>query len=149
MNQESCAHESETAQAARSGIWSDAVKTHAGECRTCGAIMVTAMILRAAADEAEETAPTIDYRKLWLTAEFQRRQERLRRLDLVTTFGTSVSIVLVLGTLFFWLRNHFDSITFSFDLQTIGAYLPFVLIAGGALLAILWGSPLGRGATRK
>jgi hypothetical protein len=72
MNDEPCRFEAEVAEAARSGLWSDALRSHVAGCVSCEETrMVAGFMNRAAAALGrQESAP--DPTLIWLKAELAR-----------------------------------------------------------------------------
>ena len=88
MNEQSCPREQEVIAAFSSGLWTDEMRLHAGQCPDCGETLRVSIAMRqVAAATSAEVKHLASYQTIWLRAQFTRRHEQLSKLDRVMLLG--------------------------------------------------------------
>lgn len=76
MTDDFCPYESQTAEAARTGHWSDELRVHLTGCAACEETRVVAGFMNRVANVLETPEAGPDPMLIWLKAELSRRHER-------------------------------------------------------------------------
>lgn len=82
MRMQHCDNEERIARAARLNLWSEELRSHAGNCPVCGDVaMIAGFMSSQVADElaADAPAPLPDPQRIYWTARFEARREAARR----------------------------------------------------------------------
>ena len=103
MNNNNCPLERETIHAVKSGVWTERQRQHAVTCSVCSETLLITRTMESVREAALEHTPSLPaYRLLWLKAQFNRKQEHLSKLDLITLLGLSLVGALAFIGVLFW-----------------------------------------------
>jgi hypothetical protein len=118
MKRETCSFEAQVIAAARSGVWTAALREHADGCASCReSLEVFAAMQRLATEALAPTPPP--FAVMQLRAEFARRQALDARRDPVQTYVPAAVAVVLLAGWFWWIgAPPQDVVRASIDLAT-------------------------------
>ncbi len=109
MNNE-CRFEQEVLHSVKSGQWNEYLREHIITCPICKEMLTISQTMKSVQTDGFARAKAIPaYKYLWLRGQFNRREERLSRLDLVKLLGSSFVGVLALIGIIFWKVPSFSS----------------------------------------
>ncbi len=102
MNNE-CRYEQEILHSVKTGQWNAYLHEHVTACPICKEMLTISKTLKTVQNDGFSRAKAIPaYKYIWLRSQFQRREERLTRLDLVKLLGSSFIGALALIAIVFW-----------------------------------------------
>jgi hypothetical protein len=102
MNNLECEYFAAIISATKTNQWTDALRNHAATCSRCKETMaMTTMMKELIAEDRPHPLP--NYHTIWLKARYARKQERLTKFDLFALVGVSLSGIVGLVGLLFWI----------------------------------------------
>lgn len=133
---QSCVYDHDVATAARTGQWTDALRSHVQTCALCGeTVSLVTSLHRIAGETIAQVSVPVSYRILWLRAQFTRRQEHLSRLDRFMLMGLFAAVTCILVGIALWKWGLVQRWIASVSADP-GSNLPLYVLAGCA--ALLW-----------
>jgi hypothetical protein len=109
MNPISCPHEAAVSQAAQTGRWDDATRTHSAECVHCGEVAQIAGWLRDVAGIEDGKCVLPNAEQVWLKARIfaiQAAREKALRFLEISELAIRTALILAFagGIVWFWYR---------------------------------------------
>ena len=139
MSHETCPHENDVATAARSGEWSQELRTHRDGCLICAELtLVTAALASDAEMLMDETIPLPDPGLIWMRAQLAEREHKFHRATraIVWVQRMTIAVVAAIGLAFApGLWGPAKRVFSSFSLASPFADLPRA--AGSPMLVLL------------
>ena len=110
MTQASCVQEERVLQAARTGIWEEALSAHVTGCAACREVVVVSRSMRVLAESSEGTHPLPDAGRLWRRAQFSEKHAEADRALKILDWAEFIFALLIFGGVAGWIGWNWDAI---------------------------------------